>query len=315
MTKLKIVFLGTPAFSVPTLMAVHQSELADLALVISMPDRPSGRGQQLSSPEVIQYAKTHSIPYAQSENINKDESLIDHVRSLQPDIILVLAFAQFLNKTWLNLATIGVYNIHTSLLPKYRGAAPIQAAILNGDTLTGVTIQKMVHKMDAGDIVHSSVVELNPTTNAQELAHLLQEKAAEATLDFFKNIQSNTISYTPQDESQVSYAPTIKKEDGYIDFLVESSVSIFRKHLAYHPWPGTYFFLNNKRIKLIKIEPSSQTITPSQLSINEHILVGCPEGSIRILEAQPEGKRSLETSAFRQWLQAQKSGLIITRLK
>jgi methionyl-tRNA formyltransferase len=310
--KLKFVFLGTPAFAVATLEALFLSEDVDLSLVVSMPDRPAGRGKQLHSPEVIQYAKEKQIPFAQSENINQDEKLIERIRSIKPDVILVLAFAQFLNSTWLQLAKLGVFNIHTSLLPKYRGAAPIQAAILNGDRTTGVSIQKMIKKMDAGDIVLSSRVDIPLDTNAQELSHVLQNKAAEATLDFIQKIRSNILEYIPQDESLVSYASIIRKDDGLLDFCNESAQSIYKKHLAYYPWPGTFFFLNDKRVKILNMEASSQPYTPNELNLADNIAIGCQNGSILIHEAQPEGKRPLKASEFRQWLQNHKP-LIITR--
>ena len=150
--KLNVVFCGTPEFSLPTLSLLHIHPRVHLMHVISMPDRPAGRGQHIKSPPVIEYAKKHQLAFTQTENINKEENLINNL-SGKVDLIIVLAFAQFLGKSWLNLPHLGCFNIHTSLLPRYRGAAPIQYALLNGDTETGVSIQKMVSKMDAGDIV------------------------------------------------------------------------------------------------------------------------------------------------------------------
>lgn len=314
MEKLKIVFLGTPAFSVPTLEALHLSPDIELSIVVSMPDRPAGRGQQLHSPEVITYAKKHKIEFAQSENINKDQKLIQRIQDINPDVVIVLAFAQFLNSTWLKMAKLGVFNIHTSLLPKYRGAAPIQAAILNGDSVTGVSIQKMVKKMDAGDIVYSLEVPVPLNSTSQDLSNLLQMKAAQACIEFVKLLKQDALKFEPQDESLVSYASIIKKDDGLVDFNTETAQEIFRKHLAYFPWPGTFFFVDGKRIKILKLEIAPHDSLVNQINVHDSISIGCKQGSIILLEAQPEGKRVLNTTEFRQWLKSQNS-LCITRSK
>ncbi|MCE3014018.1 MAG: methionyl-tRNA formyltransferase, partial [Proteobacteria bacterium] len=155
MKKLKTLFFGTPDFSVATLELLQHHPLIELLGVVSMPDRPAGRGQELKSPEVINYAKNIKIPFFQTENINKEEALLETWKNEKVDLIIVLAFAQFLGSKVLQLPLLGCFNIHTSLLPKYRGAAPIQYALWNGDTETGVSIQRMVKKMDAGNIVVS----------------------------------------------------------------------------------------------------------------------------------------------------------------
>jgi methionyl-tRNA formyltransferase len=155
MKKLRTIFLGTPDFSIPVLEMLTNHHNIELVQVITMPDRPAGRGQEMQSPPVAMFAKEKKIPLLQTENINKEEAFFENFNSTNTDLIIVLAFAQFLGTKILALPKLGCFNIHTSLLPKYRGAAPIQYALWNGDKSTGVSIQKMVKKMDAGDLAHS----------------------------------------------------------------------------------------------------------------------------------------------------------------
>jgi methionyl-tRNA formyltransferase len=216
MKKFRVAFCGTPDFSVPTLDMLFNHPHVDLVKVISMPDRPAGRGMELKSPEVIEYAKAKKIPFFQTENINREPEMIKELKSLDLDFVVVLAFAQFLGSDMLNMGKLGCFNIHTSVLPKYRGAAPIQYALLNGDTETGVSIQKMVKKMDAGDLVHFHTVAIAPTENGGQLYTRLKFQAALAMNDLIVKLLDNKVTYTAQDESKVSFAPTLKKEDGLL---------------------------------------------------------------------------------------------------
>ena len=152
MKKQRVVFCGTPDFSVPTLELLHNHPLIEVAYVVTMPDRPKGRGQQLHSPPVAEFAKQNKIPLFQTANINKENDFLNQLKREKIDFLMVLAFAQFLSDRVLNIPKLGCFNIHTSLLPKYRGAAPIQYALLNGDCVTGVSIQKITSKLDAGDV-------------------------------------------------------------------------------------------------------------------------------------------------------------------
>lgn len=303
---LTCVFMGTPEFSVPTLDYLNHSNLVDLKAVISMPDRPAGRGHALKSPEVIDYAKAHKITFYQSSNINADISLLEEVTSLKPDLIIVLAFAQFLNKKWLELARIGVFNIHTSLLPRYRGAAPIQAAIRAGDSHTGVSIQRMVKKMDAGDLVLEKEVALASDENASTLTTRLKFEAALACHDFLTDVTNDQLVYTPQDETLVSFAPTIKKQDGLLDFSQSTSTSLIRQLLAYDSWPGTYCFINHKRFKIFGIIPRPDVeLQPGVISVRkDQIFIGSKDSAVEITELQPEGKKRMTSRDFIRGLDA-----------
>jgi len=312
--KLKVVFLGTPEFSVPTLEILATHPKIEIVKVISMPDRPAGRGHQLKSPEVIEYCKVHKIPFAQSENINRDQALIDEISLVKPDVMLVLAFAQFLNDKWLNMAKHGCFNIHTSLLPKYRGAAPIQYALLNGDSSTGVSIQKMVKKMDAGDLVLSHSIDIADWEIGGLLYTRLKFQAALSTYDFFNMILKNQLEFTAQDETHISFAPSLTKEQGAIDFANSTFTSIHNLLRALDPWPGTYTEISGKRVKVFAIEKNTKlNLKPAQIKANEGMLyIGCLDTTLRITDLQIEGKKRCSDIDF---LRGFRDDLVLTSNK
>lgn len=293
MKKLRVAFCGTPEFSVPTLDLLNNHPHIDVRFVISMPDRPAGRGMELKSPEVIEYAKSKKIPFFQCENINKEKDFLEKLKAENLDFVVVLAFAQFLGSEMLNIARLGCFNIHTSVLPKYRGAAPIQYALMNGDTETGVSIQKMVKKMDAGDLVHFHTVKIAPTENGGQLYTRLKYQAALAMNDLIVKVLDDKVSYEAQDESKVSFAPTLKKEDGFLDFAEKDSNSILNLIRALDPWPGTYCMLNGKRLKVLAAEKYHAKV-PTGKAKNDmgSLVVGCKDGSLRLSEVQLEGKKA-----------------------
>lgn len=310
MKKLRVAFCGTPDFSVPTLDLLSNHPHIDLVKVISMPDRPAGRGMELKSPEVIEFAKAKKLPFFQTENINKETEMLKELRELKLDFIVVLAFAQFLGNEMLNLGRLGCFNIHTSILPKYRGAAPIQYALLNGDTETGVSIQKMVKKMDAGDLVHFHTVKIASTENGGQLYTKLKFQAALSMNDLIHKILNNEVTYTAQDETQVSFAPTLKKEDGLLNFKEQTVAQIFNRIRALDPWPGTYCFLNGKRLKVLEAEKYHAKLTPGK-SQNDmgSLVVGCLDGSLRLTLVQLEGKKPCSD---RELLNGIKTEIILT---
>jgi methionyl-tRNA formyltransferase len=293
MKKFRVAFCGTPDFSVPTLDLLSNHPHIDLLKVISMPDRPAGRGMELKSPEVIEFAKIKKIPFFQTENINRDPSLLNELRKLELDFVVVLAFAQFLGQEMLTMGKLGCFNIHTSILPKYRGAAPIQYALLNGDSETGVSIQKMVKKMDAGDLVHFHTVKIAPTENGGQLYTRLKFQAALAMNDFIHKLLNNEVTYSAQDESLVSFAPTLKKEDGALKFQEKSVSQILNLIRAMDPWPGTYCFLNGKRMKVLEAEAYHAKLSPGKAKNDMgSLVVGCLDGSLRLTHIQLEGKKA-----------------------
>lgn len=310
MKKFRVAFCGTPDFSVPTLELLSQHPHIDLRYVISMPDRPAGRGMELKSPEVIEFAKSKNLPYFQTENINKEEEFKAKLKAEQLDFVVVLAFAQFLGDEMLKIARLGCFNIHTSILPKYRGAAPIQYALWNGDTETGVSIQQMVKKMDAGDLVHFRTVPIGPTETGGQLYAKLKQEAAVAMNDLIQKILDDKVTYTKQDESKVSFAPTLKKEDGLLRFSEKTTTQILNLIRACDPWPGTYCFLNGKRLKVLKAEKYHAGFAAGKAKNDMgSLIVGCSDGTLRLSEIQLEGKKACSD---RELLNGIKTDIIIS---
>lgn len=293
MKKLRVVFCGTPDFSVPTLDSLNNNSSIEIVSVVSMPSRPRGRGMELQDPEVISYAKEKSLPYFQCENINKEEEFLAKLKTQEVDLIIVLAFAQFLGSRILNLPKIGCFNIHTSILPRFRGAAPIQHAILEGDTETGVSIQKMVKKMDAGDLVHFKTVSIDPEETGGSLYEKLKAQSGIEINEFIQKVISDSLVFEPQDESKVTFAPTLKRTDGSLQFSQRTTAEIDRQIRALFPWPGTFTFLNGKRLKVFKAEKYPKSLSPGELSADENmLLIGCKDGTLRLREVQLEGKKA-----------------------
>ncbi len=292
MSKLNLVFFGTPDFAVPSLDILHNHPHVNLEYVISMPDRKSGRGMDISSPEVIEYAKKNKLPYFQTENINKETEFLNELEKKNIDGFIVLAFAQFLGEKLLNLPKLGCFNIHTSLLPKYRGAAPIQYALLNGDKSTGVSIQRMVKKMDAGDVCLSHPVDISSSETGGQLYTRLKYQAALSLDTFVHKLFNSELTFKKQDEALVSIAPTLKREDGFLDFKSSNFEEIDNKVRGLFPWPGTYCFLDSKRLKVFSIAKDPQSIPPGTHSVETGaLLIGCLNATIRIKELQLEGKK------------------------
>tara|TARA_B100000925_G_scaffold270446_1_gene232927 strand:+ start:6057 stop:6992 length:936 start_codon:yes stop_codon:yes gene_type:complete len=299
MKKLKTVFLGNPAFSLPTLEALFKSELIELIGICGSPDKPVGRGKKIQSPATIDFAKKNNIKIFQSHSVNKDESFFEFCENQKPDIFIVLAFSHFLSQKVLDLPSVGCFNIHTSILPKYRGSSPIHYALLNGDKTTGVSIQKMVKKMDAGDIGYFLEQNIDQDDNYESLSKKLSEQSGCAVSAFIKQLSEDSARFIPQDESEVSFAPLIKKEDGLINFQ-ESAFEILNKTKAFSVWPGTFFKINDTtyKFKNIKIGPKSN---PSPGSINitsKEIFIDCNDATIQLLNIQPPGKPMMETAGF-----------------
>ena len=299
MKKLNVIFCGTPDFSVPALEMLFNHPSINLAYVITMPDRPAGRGQKLQSPPVATYAKENRISLIQTENINKEEEFLSKASTEKIDAIVVLAFAQFLGKRILELPKLGCFNIHTSLLPKYRGAAPIQYALLNGDKESGVSIQRMVKKMDAGDLVHSFPMPINENETGGQLYTRLKFQAALSLNNLIYELINGNVTYTEQDHSKATFAPTLKKEDGYLDFTNKSCEEIHNQVRALIPWPGTWCKLNGKRLKVFAVEKSLKSTTIGNCDTSDgNLVIGCKDGSLRLKDIQIEGKKRCTDSSL-----------------
>jgi methionyl-tRNA formyltransferase len=312
MKKLNVVFCGTPDFSVPTLEMLFEHPHINIVGVVTMPDRPVGRGLELQAPPVAEFAKNKKLQLFQTENINKNLEILDFFEKANVDFILVLAFAQFLGSKILNLPRLGAFNIHTSILPKYRGAAPIQYALLNGDKTTGVSIQKMVKEMDAGDLVLFKEINISPTENGGQLYTRLKFEAALSTCDLIFKILNNQLTFTPQDPKGVSFAPTLKKEDGLINFKNSNFEKINNQIRALDPWPGTYCFLGKERLKIFSLEKAEKKLSPGEVSTEfGMLLVGTLDGSVRITKLQLAGKKITTDIEFLNGMKNKNSTIII----
>lgn len=298
--KYNVVFCGTPDFSIPALELLANHPSINLLHVITMPDRPAGRGHQLQAPPVATFAKSLKVSLIQTENINKEDAILDRLENESIDFFIVLAFAQFLGSRVLNLPKMGCFNIHTSLLPKYRGAAPIQYALLNGDTGTGVSIQKMVKKMDAGDLVKESPISISFNETGGQLFTRLKFQAANTLNDLIEDIINDKVITRSQDETHVSFAPTLKKEDGHILFSNSTAHEIHNRVRALKPWPGTYCFINSKRTKILDIMLTDiGNIPAGTIKIQgDKIFIGTKDKAISLLHLQLEGKKACVAKDF-----------------
>lgn len=297
----KVVFMGTPDISVPSLQICHQMDGVEVVAIVSQPDRPSGRGKKLKSPPVAEFAKEQGLKLFQSENINKDSELFEYLSLQKIDLIVVFAFAQFLGKKYLDLPRLGCFNIHTSLLPKYRGAAPIHYAILNGDKTSGISIQRMVKKMDAGDICYSKEVKIGDSETGGELYQRFKELAPNCLFEVLTDAIKDRLVFSPQDEAQVSFAPIIKKEEGRINFQKEKATQIYNRVRAFNPFPSCFFEIEEMRVKIFEtaIFDNVDSESPGKIENRDgRILAHCKEGVLLIKELQLPGKKRMTNSEF-----------------
>jgi len=302
---LRVVFMGTPDFAVPSLKALAaERELVDLVAVYTQPDRPAGRGQNLKKSAVKLAAEDLGIQVFQSENINLPEEvrrLADHLA----DVVVVVAYAQFLGAAILNTPRLGCLNVHSSLLPKFRGAAPIQFAIWTGEKESGVTIMRLVRKMDAGPILMQEKLAIPDTMTARELHDQLAILGAQALVKTLEGLRSGTVNEVEQNESQATYAALIRKEDGLLDFS-KSGVELLRQIRALNPWPGVFYKSRRGILKVHRARFENQLKqfgTGENISANVAIFGGqlflrCSDGWIEVLEIQPEGKKAMTTAEF-----------------
>lgn len=256
---MKLVFLGTPDFAVPVLNRIIEAG-HEVGFVVTQPDRKGNRGKVIFSP-VKQTAIDHGIEVLQPEHISKDESMLELLREYAPDAMIVVAYGQILKKNVLVIPKLGCFNVHASLLPRLRGASPIQHAILDGDEHAGVTIMRIDEGLDTGDMLISDSVEIG-RMNFEELHDALAEIGADLMVRALEQIESGDAVFTKQDDSLSTYAGMIRKEDGKIDFS-DSAAAIDRKIRAFDPWPGAFCDLDGTTIKIWKAEPADSIGTVS----------------------------------------------------
>jgi methionyl-tRNA formyltransferase len=295
-----LVFCGTPRFAVPTLeklaVAGHR-----IHLVVTQPDRPKGRGLELVASPVKLSALKLNLPITQPERIKTNEEFRAQLAAIKPDAIIVVGYGRIIPQWMLDLPPLGNINLHASLLPKYRGAAPIQWAIACGETVTGNTTMRIDAGLDTGDILLQQEMPIAFDDTAETLAPRLAFMGADLVVETLHRLQVGTIQPRPQDNSLATLAPILKKEDGLIDFS-RPAAEIFNRMRGFQPWPGAYTKFRGKNLQILKAQPVIRAIAPAELKADSgHLLVGCGQNtSLEILELQLEGKKRTNAHDFTQ---------------
>lgn len=300
---IRVVFMGSPDFALPTLEALHHN--FNVVGVVTQPDRPAGRGRKLQPPEVKQLAQSLALPIIQPQSL-KSESVLDQLGEWHPDVIVVAAFGQILREDVLKLPYFGCVNVHASLLPRWRGAAPIQAAILH-DEITGVTIMKMDKGLDTGPILNQRSLLIDEKINAGLLSDILAQMGADLLVETLPSYLTGDIKPIPQDDQKATYAPRLQKSDGELDFYKPADF-LARQVRAYHPWPGVYQFFDGNSIKIFKAHPEkfTEAIPGKRYVVDGQPAWGTISGLLVLDEVQIAGKNRVSGRSFlfgaRNWL-------------
>lgn len=295
---LRLVFCGTPQFAVPTLEKLVASSFR-VDLVVTQPDRPKGRGLELVASPIKQTALGLKLPITQPERIKNNEEFRAQLAAITPDAIIVVGYGRLIPQWMLDLPRLGNLNLHASLLPKYRGAAPIQWAIANGETTTGVTTMLLDAGLDTGDILLQSEVAIEVADTAETLAPRLASKGAGLMVETLHRLQAGSIPPKPQDDSKATLAPILKREDGIIDFSRDAS-QILNRLRGFQPWPGAFTKFRGKTLQILRARTVEQRVPQSELlSVGTRLLAGCGGNtSLELLEVQLEGKKRTAARDF-----------------
>ena len=300
---MKLVFCGTPQFAVPTLEALLAAG-HEIALVVSQPDRPTGRSQQLTAPPVKQAALAAGLPVTQPEKIRGNAEFRARLEAIAPDAIVVVAYGRIVPPWMLALPRLGCINLHGSLLPKYRGAAPIQWAVAMGDAYTGNTTMLLEEGLDTGPILLQQTLEIAPTQTAADLFDLLAHAGAPLVVETLAGLAGGTIHPQPQNHAFATFAPMLDREDGRMDFAARSATELHNRWRGFQPWPGAFTTLNGKKLIVHRMEvaaaPSSSPALPGQIRIENHrLFAACAEDTwLELTEVQLEGKKRLSAAEF-----------------
>jgi methionyl-tRNA formyltransferase len=295
---LHLVFCGTPRFAVPTLDKLVEAGF-HVNLVVTQPDRPKGRGLELVPSPIKQRALQLGLPLAQPENIKNNAGFQTQLSAFKPDAIIVVGYGRIIPQWMLDLPPLGNINLHASLLPKYRGAAPIQWAIARGETITGVTTMKIDAGLDTGDILLQEEIPIALDDTAETLAPKLATMGADLTVETMRGLQTGAIHPRQQDHTRATLAPILKKEEGLLDFS-RPATDILNRVRGFQPWPGVYSKFRGKNLQIWKAAAVDRALPLSELKIDgEHLFVGCGQGTaIELLELQVEGKKRTSASDF-----------------
>ena len=292
---MKLIFMGTPAFAVPTLERLVESG-HQIVAVYTQPDRPKGRGQHDAMPPVKEAALRLGLAIQQPERVKRPE-IVEQIRAMAPEAIVVVGYGQIIPRSILDIPPKGIINVHASLLPKYRGAAPIQWAIARGETRTGVTTMRINEGLDTGDMLLKWETEIGPEETAPKLSTRLAQAGADLAVRTMAELDN--IHPEPQDDAQASYAPILRKEDGRIDWH-KPAREILNRMRGFDPWPGAYATLRGQKFQIWKASVGQPKLAPGALRIiDKKLYAGCDEGeSIALEEVQLEGKKRMTALAF-----------------
>jgi methionyl-tRNA formyltransferase len=298
---LRLLFCGTPHFAVPTLRHLRSQSDFEIAAVITQPDRPRGRGQQVSSSPVKETASEAGIPVHQPEKIRAAETQT-LLETLAPDVIVIIAYGQIIPARLLSIPKLGWINLHASLLPKYRGAAPIHWAIADGETASGLTTMRIDAGMDTGDILLQEKIEIAPGQTAPELAKKMSEIGAPLMAETLRGIASGNLSPLPQKHAEATYAPLLKKEDGRIDWN-RPAQEIYNRLRGFDPWPGAYTSFRGQTCHVWAEPFSLRTLTGSApgtlLQEDRQILIACGHATLlRLLSVKVQGRKQVSAVEF-----------------
>ncbi len=298
---MRLVFCGTPEFAVPTLKAVLAAG-HEIALAVTQPDRPSGRRMQLLPPPVKAVALDAGIPVIQPERIKHNDEFRAQLASIAPDAILVVAYGRIIPRWMLDLPPLGNINLHGSLLPKYRGAAPVQWAVANGERITGLTTMRLDEGLDTGEMLLQRALPIADDLTAEDLFPLLAEAGAPLMTETLAGLVAGTLVPRPQNDAEATLAPILTREDGRVDFR-RPATEIYNRWRGFQPWPGAWTLLHGKKLMLSRIQPATSPVpqgAPGELiAVDSKLFARCGEGSaIELLELQLEGRKRLPVADF-----------------
>ena len=292
----RVVFMGTPEFALPSLRALLNDGRFEVVAVVTQPDKPVGRKQEIMPSPVKKLALEHNLQVLQPEKVKTNSAFWEELRKLHPDVIVVAAYGKILPQEILDMPPQGIINVHASFLPKYRGASPIAAAILNGDEETGVTIMKMELEMDTGPIIAKSTpIAISPTDTTTTLTEKLANIGAQTLTEVLPKYMSGEITPQSQDDAQATYTKIIEKEDGLVDWKQDEE-QIARQVRAYSPWPSAYTHWNGQSMKILSAEvnPAIENPKGTIAKINGELYIG----KLRVDKLQPAGKNPMDGKAF-----------------
>jgi methionyl-tRNA formyltransferase len=304
---MRIVFIGTGDIGVPTLGALQQSSQHELVAVVTQPDKPVGREQKITPPPIKKALLNHRtasptpvrLAHRTLQPVRiKDPQAIEQIRALAPDVIVVIAYGQILPRGVLEIPNLTCLNLHASILPRWRGAAPIQAAVAAGDRETGITVMYMDEGLDTGDILLQRKIEIAPNDTGASLHDRLAQIAPDALLESLRLLATGNAPRTPQDKSFATYAPKLSREHGRIDWN-ESAETIERKIRAYNPWPGAFSHFNNRTLNIFSGSIADARGKPGEiLNYNTELVIAPGDRAVSLKEVQPDGKRRMSAEEF-----------------